>query len=174
MEGQDNRLAIYLYSGIPVLQWEGEWCDEAWSCLMDAVRYLMGKAHFEMVVSFAKIRHTPLLELAWWRNLEKLYEVVISRHGRVEFVGSMELARTAAAVSRTRHHWVLAEEEAVCHIQGLSRCAHSVVVRGRLGELSPNHPPYAAPHVAQQLGGGVVASEPSYQQIKTEDALYEK
>ncbi|HLH78871.1 MAG TPA: hypothetical protein VKV29_01165 [Chthonomonas sp.] len=132
MENTSCTLHLHLHSGIPVLTLEGEWNEGAQKQLAEAIGYLLLTAHFEVVINLVKARRLPLLDLAWWRAIETLGERLAAHYGRLAVVGTSEQVRIASALRKQHLHWALTEEEAICHLQGLSRCGQSVVVRARL------------------------------------------
>ncbi len=129
----EGSLKLHLYSGIPVLALEGEWSEQLQTALRDMIHELTQAAHFEVIVNLSSAYHLPLAETGWWREIEQLGSLLRSHYGRLNLVVTRETMRSAA----WRHispccGWAFTEEQAVCYIKGLLRCASDQIVSGRL------------------------------------------
>ena len=120
MAGTEIRLALYLYSGIPIVNLQGEWTMTTERVLTETISALARAGHFDIVVDLTHTTHLPLPERSWLERLEQLAASVQARCGRLDIVGTVEqmeacLRRQAKSLLR----WATSEEEAICRIKGI-------------------------------------------------------
>ena len=114
------RLALYLYSGIPVVRLEGEWDESTDDLLTETVKRLAGAGHNEIILNFSRLTRVPASERSWLEHLEGLAATLRAHYGRLDIVGTVEqveacLRRQARSLLR----WATSEEEALSHIKGV-------------------------------------------------------
>lgn len=120
MAGTEIQLALYLYSGIPIVNLQGEWNAATERVLAETVSALAQAGHFEIVVDLTHATRLPLPERHWLERLEQLAASVHAHCGRLDIVGTVEqmeacLRRQAQSLLR----WATSEEEAICRIKGI-------------------------------------------------------
>jgi hypothetical protein len=127
------RLAMTLYSGIPVLSLEGAWDERTGPLLAETVARLAKAGHVEIVLNLSRLLSDPLLERGCWEFLERQAAFVRSRCGCLDIVGT--LAQVQAWTKRSMQspaRWATSEEEAICRIKGIPRAVSGLRLKARL------------------------------------------
>jgi hypothetical protein len=113
-------LALYLYSGIPVVSLEGEWDEAKDTLLTETVNRLARAGHNEIIVNFSRATRLPASERGWMERLEGLAASLHAHYGRLDIVGTVEQVEACLRRQvRSLLRWATSEEEALSHIKGV-------------------------------------------------------
>ena len=113
-------LAMYMYSGVPIVRLEGEWDEASDRLLTETVRRLAFAGHCEIIINCSQASHALLLESGILHSLERLAASVRTRCGRLDVVGTVEQIQTyLRQQANSLLRWATSEEEALSHIKGI-------------------------------------------------------
>jgi hypothetical protein len=113
-------LALYLYSGIPVVSLEGEWDEARGTLLTETINRLARAGHNEIIVNFSRATRLAASERSWMECLEGLAASLRAHYGRLDIVGTVEQVETCLRRQvRSLLRWATSEEEALSHIKGV-------------------------------------------------------
>lgn len=133
MNSAQASWALHLYSGIPVVNLEGDWDESTDSLLTDVVTRLIGSGHMEIIVNLTRATGLSLTETNWLEGLEKLASMVRAHRGRLDVVGTLNLMDASLRrQARSLFGWAASEEEALCRIKGIPVAAMGERLAARL------------------------------------------
>ena len=110
---------LHLNSGIPVLEFEGDWDESLIRSLSEVISKLTLAGHLEIVVNLTRLKLFSFGENRCAEALSQL-SALCTRSVRLDIVATKELIGSFVKSSMTRRlHWATSEEEAIGQLKGV-------------------------------------------------------
>ena len=111
---------IHLNSGIPVLEFEGDWDESFVQSLLESVSGLTRAGHFEIVLNLSRLKLFSFNETRRFETLERLIQLC-TQSVRLDIIATKELIGSFLKTSLThRIKWATSEDEAIGQLKGVA------------------------------------------------------
>ncbi len=115
-----KNIALFLLSGIPVVEMSGELSEAALGILRQTIDSLACAGHVDVIVNFARAIRPKAGDRNWLVRVEAVVASLKAHRGHIDIVGGSDLLEASAHwQSRSALRIASSEDEALCQIKGV-------------------------------------------------------